>query len=313
MDLHVKYRPRTLSEMLGQDTVVNALTPFFDGSEDIPHLFLFSGDSGIGKTTLARIVASEVGCSLNAVLEIDAATNSGIDSMRTVADMVQFKAMGISPTRCVILDECHALSASAWKSLLKITEEPPDHVYFCLCTTELGKVPKTIKTRAHSYSLVPVDSDDLYTLLVKVSKKEKIELTKKQLRLISEHSEYSPRQALVNLSMCRHENTSSSILRLLKSSVSSKDAISLFRLLISGEASFEKCVGIVKEFKDISYESVRIQLLAYVSKVLESQCKSESKSMLLLSVLHSFSKPFNKSTEKAEFYLALGTLLLGEE
>lgn len=113
-------------------------------------MFLFVGPSGCGKTTLARIIATEL--KIDDVQEIDAASNSGVEAIRNLVAGAQFRSL-VSERKMVILDECHTLSKQAWQPLLKVLEEPPDHLYFALCTTESWKVPDTIKTRAQEYIL----------------------------------------------------------------------------------------------------------------------------------------------------------------
>ena len=144
--LHIKWRPQKLNDVISHAFVVSSLKALLKEKE-CPHSFLFTGPSGVGKTTLARIVASYLEA---AVLEIDAATNTGIDAMRAVQDMARYKAID-NEKRVVIIDECHALSKQTWQSLLKIVEEPPAHLYWAFCTTEPDKVPATIKTRCVQY------------------------------------------------------------------------------------------------------------------------------------------------------------------
>ena len=162
--LHIKYRPRSLQDVRGQDAVVDSLTTALKKSTR-PHSFIFTGPSGCGKTTLARILAEKFGCSPQNVIEIDAATNNGIDSMREVTSTLRYNGFGDTPNKAIIIDECHALSKAAWQSLLKSVEEPPAHVFFFFCTTENGKVPETINTRCQSYFLKPLRFDDLMDLL----------------------------------------------------------------------------------------------------------------------------------------------------
>jgi len=128
-DFHIKYRPASLDEVLGQDAVVKSLETLFK-KKDMPHAFLFTGGSGCGKTTLAMIVADQVGCEGAQIEEIDAATHTGIDDWREIAKQLQYAGFGNNSRKFVIVDECHQLSKSSWNSLLKIIEEPPAHVFF---------------------------------------------------------------------------------------------------------------------------------------------------------------------------------------
>jgi DNA polymerase-3 subunit gamma/tau len=137
LNLITKYRPRTLADVIGQDNVVRSLQSI--GKKKDTQVFLFSGPSGCGKTTLSRILAKMYGVEDNSVLEIDAASRTGVDDMRQLQEIVQYRPFGDSGKRAIILDECHRLSKNAWDSLLKVLEDPPAHIVWCFCTTELIK------------------------------------------------------------------------------------------------------------------------------------------------------------------------------
>ena len=150
--LHLKYRPTNLDEVIGQNAVVQSLKQQLTG-QSTPHAFLFLGPSGVGKTSIARILAGMMKCDDANILEIDAATHSGVENMRSVTQMAQYRGIGESPNKFIIVDEVHALSKATFQSLLLSIEEPPPHVYWALCTTEPDKIPTTIKTRCAAYDL----------------------------------------------------------------------------------------------------------------------------------------------------------------
>ncbi len=223
-ELHVEYRPDNLDEVIGQDAIVKSLKQKFK-SKDIPHAFLFTGGAGCGKTTLARIIGKEVGASGPGLMEIDAATNTGIDAWREISAQLQYTSMGKNPNKFVIIDECHRLSGSAWDSLLKIIEEPPSHVFFSLCTTNIKKVPKTIRTRCQEYTLKDVRVDDLRDLLDEVADAEDISLPKGGIELICRQSEGSPRRALTYLSQSAGCTTKEEIADILRTPLDDKEVI----------------------------------------------------------------------------------------
>lgn len=311
MELHTKYRPALFKHVIGQRGVVASLQGLLKKAEEAPHTYLFSGPSGTGKTTLARIVAKKVGCDKEGIVEVDAATNSGVDDMRNIMELAQYQSLGHGGKRFIIIDECHRLSKNAWDSMLKVLEEPPDHAYFALCTTELDKVPKTIQTRCHSYTLSSVQSKEIEQLLLHVCEKEKLFVDENALRLIARESMGSPRQALVFLTMASTLTSTKDLQALLWSKSDSAEAIELFRLLVSGKATWNKCRMIVEKLKDPAWESIRITLLNYTAAVLVKE-KNEGRAAMLAFLISCFSTPFNRSCERAEFLKCMAEYILSD-
>lgn len=195
-----KYRPTKWSELVGQEVVVKSLKAVL--TRDTVRSILLIGDSGLGKTSAARIFAKTVGCDKWNLREIDAATNNSIKDMRAIFVDTLYKAFGASPVKVIILDECHALSTQAWKVLLKPLEEPSEHVYWILCTTESDKIPTTIETRCATFLFRPVKVDELRKLLESVVNREGFKTPQDVLDLIARQSCGSPRRALNCLAKC---------------------------------------------------------------------------------------------------------------
>lgn len=162
--LLTKYRPINFSEVIGNEIAVKALRDAIRSSSR-NHTYLFTGGSGVGKTTLARIIATEVDAFVE---EINAATRSGVDDTRSIVENTQFAPVMGKPTKMLIIDECHNLSKKGWEPLLNLTEHPPDYLYIALCTTEPDTVPKTIKTRAYPVSLKPLRVQELQGLITDI-------------------------------------------------------------------------------------------------------------------------------------------------
>ncbi len=168
--LYRKFRPGVFSEVLGQEHIVAALKgALLQGS--IAHAYLFSGSRGTGKTSVARILAKELGTGKTDLFEIDAASNTGVDDVRALTESVSTLPFE-SKYKVYILDEAHMLSKSAWNALLKTLEEPPSYVIFILCTTEIEKVPPTIISRCQAFTFRRPGHSVIKTAIEKAAKVE---------------------------------------------------------------------------------------------------------------------------------------------
>jgi DNA polymerase III subunit gamma/tau len=216
-----KYRPQRFSDVAGQDhvtrTLLNALT-----QSRVAHGYIFSGHRGIGKTTIARILAQAVNCRTEVgspdrptpepcghcdscievrqgtavdVIEIDAATNRGIDEIRELRDAARY-APARDRYKIYILDEAHQITEAAFNALLKTLEEPPSHVIFMMATTEPENIPQTIRSRCQHFSFHAVRFDDILTQLRMIAEKEQVEAEDAALALLAEAGDGSMRDAL---------------------------------------------------------------------------------------------------------------------
>ncbi len=195
-EYHNKYRPTKLEQVLGQDDIVHSLDAALKSKST--RAFVLTGPSGCGKTTLARIIATRVGTRKENLLEVDAASHTGVDAMRELRERIQYIPMG-GGTRTVVLDECHMLSKAAWNALLKMLEEPPPKTHWVLCTTEPDKVPATVMTRCARYVLKDVSDKKLFALLQSVRKAEQLKTPDAVLSECVDVAQGSPRRALTAL------------------------------------------------------------------------------------------------------------------
>ncbi len=198
--LYRKYRSKTLDEVVGQEHVTTTLKNALKSGK-ISHAYLLTGPRGVGKTSIARILAFEVNNlpysdqSHLDIIEIDAASNRRIDEIRDIREKVR-----LAPTsakyKVYIIDEVHMLTKEAFNALLKTLEEPPEHVIFILATTEVHKLPETIISRTQRFNLKPIDNQVIEKHLKSLAKKEKITISDDALSLIAEHSQGGLRDAI---------------------------------------------------------------------------------------------------------------------
>jgi DNA polymerase-3 subunit gamma/tau len=168
--LYRTYRPAAFSEVRGQEQILKALQEQI-ATKKIGHAYLFSGSRGLGKTSIARIFALELGTTNKDLYEIDAASNNSVDDIRQLTENV-YTLPFESPYKVYILDEAHMLSKGAWNAFLKTLEEPPAHVVFILATTELSKIPETVLSRCQVYEFKKPSRAGLAQLVIEVSKDE---------------------------------------------------------------------------------------------------------------------------------------------
>ncbi len=214
--LALKYRPQTFDQLIGQDVVSETIVNSIKANK-VPNAYLFTGIRGIGKTTIARIIAKSLNC-LNGienlckdklcancdaitnsshidVLEMDAASKTGVDDVR---DLIEFSRYGptSSKYKIFIIDEVHMLSKQAFNALLKTLEEPPEYLKFIFATTEIKKIPITVVSRCQRFDLSRIKSSELFDFIKKVKDKEKGNVSDEAIRLIVKISEGSVRDAL---------------------------------------------------------------------------------------------------------------------
>ncbi|MFH1656497.1 MAG: DNA polymerase III subunit gamma/tau [Candidatus Nealsonbacteria bacterium] len=181
--LYRKYRPNSFKAVLGQDHIVDVLESSIDANK-VSHAYLFVGAKGTGKTSVARIFTQDIGVSINDMYEIDAASNRGIEDIKTLRDGARVLPFD-SKYKIYIIDEVHMLSKDAWGALLKTLEEPPKHVIFILATTEFRKVPETIISRCQVFQFKKPSDLILKNYILDITKQENFEIDNESAELIS--------------------------------------------------------------------------------------------------------------------------------
>lgn len=207
--LYRKYRSKKLSEIVGQTPITTALEHALKSGQ-ISHAYLFTGPRGVGKTSVARILAHEInGLSYDSdelpidIIEIDAASNRGIEDIRELREKVRFAPVS-AQYKVYIIDEVHMLTTPSFNALLKTLEEPPAHVIFILATTEAHKLPETIISRTQRYNFKLASQDEVVNHLQSIADKENIAIDDDAILLLAKHSGGSLRDALSLLDQVRH-------------------------------------------------------------------------------------------------------------
>ena len=194
--LYRKYRPDNLKKLVGQPDAVSLIEKQIK-SNNLSHAYLFSGPRGVGKTSLARIIATTLGCDpVFDITEIDAASHNKVDDIRELNDSINFIASSPGKKRVFILDEVHMLSNAASNAFLKTLEEPPEHVIFILATTEPERVLETIKSRTTHIAFKRIGNDKIINTLNEIGKNEKIKINDDVLSYIANQSDGSLRDAI---------------------------------------------------------------------------------------------------------------------
>ena len=322
--LYRKYRSKKLSEIVGQEHITKSLSEALKSGR-LSHAYLFTGPRGVGKTSVARILAHEVnGIPYNDdqphidIIEIDAASNRRIDEIRDLRDKVH-----ISPAsakyKVYIIDEVHMLTKEAFNALLKTLEEPPAHVIFILATTDPHKLPDTIISRTQRFSFKPIDNNNAVEHLKLIAKEEKIKVTDEALKLIAIHGEGSFRDSislLDQLSSGSKEITAEDVRSML--GIPSSEAIdNLVKLIENPTTSYKQLSNELYQLYDLGYSPsllaknlmnvisnklvdgqlkiTDVQAINLLKQLLEVDAAADPNSYLLLTLMESLS-PANIET-----------------
>lgn len=275
--LYRKYRPLTFSDVVGQEQVTKTLQKELTDGKTV-HAYLFTGTRGTGKTSCAKILARAVNCQhpVNGdpcleceqckaslldentdIVEIDAASNNGVDSIRELRELINF-APANSKYRVYIIDEVHMLSSGAFNALLKTLEEPPAHVIFILATTEVHKLPATILSRCQRFDFRRIDSEKIAERIQYVAEKEGLTVTDDAATLIASVADGGMRDALSILDLCasNNKNIDENTVETVCAMAGNDYLIDLTDCLKQGDT--EKALILIEELNNSSVDMLRL-------------------------------------------------------
>ena len=267
--LYRKWRPQTFDDVCGQSAITDILK-YEVMNNKLSHAYLFCGSRGTGKTTCAKILAKAVNClnpkngspcnecyackSIDSgistdVMELDAASNTGVDNVRNMKDEIAFTPSELK-YRVYIIDEIHMMSISAFNALLKTLEEPPSYVIFILATTEFHKLPTTIVSRCQRFDFKRISSDIIIERLLAVAKSENIDITSDAARVIARISRGGMRDAISLLELCAgaHKTIDEKLVFETVGSGNRENAYKLIKAI--GVADFDTIYSIIGNISD---------------------------------------------------------------
>lgn len=274
--LYRKYRSKKLSEVVGQKHITTVLENALK-QHKIAHAYLFTGPRGVGKTSIARILAHEINNLPYSeeenhpdIIEIDAASNNGVDDIRQLRDNVQVAPFS-AKYRVYIIDEVHMLSKAAFNALLKTLEEPPEHAVFILATTDAHKLPATIISRTQRFVFRFISKEDVCKHLEFIAKNEKIKISKEAIEIIAERGEGSFRDSISLLDQISSisKNGEEITAKLLEETLGLASKTQINALISAFESqSANEILKIVREIRDsgVDLKNFASQLLNFITE-----------------------------------------------
>lgn len=203
--LAVKYRPKTFEEVCGQSLTSTILQKMVE-RQNFKSCYLFAGDSGCGKTTLARCLATAINKGLGLPEEIDAASHNGVDDVRAIVEAGKQRAIGCE-YKIFIIDECHAITTQGWQAYLKGLEETPPYTIYIFCTTEPNKIPEAVLNRMQRFNITKISATEIKNRLMDICLKEGFSNFEKTCDIISKTSHGCMRDAIMKLEQCADFST----------------------------------------------------------------------------------------------------------
>lgn len=279
-ELYRLHRPSELKDVVGQESVTKLIHSWIE-DEEIPHAVLFTGASGVGKTTLARILANNMDCSGSDLQEHNSADLRGIDKAREIKKRMHTAPLQ-SACRIWILNEVHRWTKDCQNAMLDVLEETPKHAYFFLTTTNPEQLIKPIKTRCTDVNLRAVAEAKLMQVMKRVCKLADIKINKEVAEKIAKYSNGSPRKALVFLHAVSQLSSKNDMLNVIQEEETEAHAIDLARLLFSPEVSWRDLSKLLKKARKDNVEALRRLVLDYATTVMLNNPKGTGRAYLII-------------------------------
>ena len=266
-ELYREHRPQTFKDVVGQTSTLKLLRNYL-ANDTFPHALLLTGPSGVGKTTIGRILASELGCHPDEYRELNTADFRGIDMVREIRENINYGPLK-GKVKVWLIDESHALTKAAQEAFLKLLEDPPAYVYFMLATTDPGKLLPTVKTRCSAVPLTALTAATMTKFLTKFTADHlpDFELSEDAVALLTAKALGSPRRALVLLEGLATQDIGEQKKYLESIQEEETQSIELCRALIRG-AKWKEVAEILKGLKEEDPEGIRHHVLGYARATL---------------------------------------------
>ena len=287
MSLHIKYRPQTLADLKGNNEIKETLSLMLK-DKDCPHAFLLHGPTGCGKTTIGRIIATELECQDTDFREINSADLRGIDTIRELRKQMQYRPLQ-GDVIVWLIDEAHKLTNDAQNALLKMLEDTPKHVYFILATTEPEKLIKTVRGRCSQFQVNLLSDMQMLRLLKTIVKQENKTLEREVYNQIIQDALGHPRNALTVLEQVLYIDPEKRLTLAKRAAEEQSKSIELCRILIK-KSGWKQVALILSGLKGQDAESIRRAVLGYMQSILLKGTNDNA-----FMVMSEFEEPFYNS------------------